>query len=181
MFVVGLVGFVPAIAVFVLLWSVAPLAALAMAVKRARTREFRAAVPWLLVPVFAVFIVTAAVAFDPLVRYVGDVVMFRIHKSAYDRIVREVSSGHCTDADRASWLKIADVYLVSCQPVIVVIGWGAFLSSWYGVVYDGSDEIAKPPERRSQQWSATETGQALAYTDAWKPLDGHYYLASGDL
>jgi hypothetical protein len=159
-------------------WAVVPFAALAMAVKRVRSRDFRAAVPWLLAPLFAVFVATAEVAFYPWVRDLGDVVMLQIHKPSYDRIVREVSSGRCTPADQAAWQRVA---IVECQPTIVVIMWGErFLSSWYGVVYDASDEIARPWEKRSQQWKATKSGQALVYADAWKPLGGHYYLASGE-
>jgi hypothetical protein len=70
--------------------------------------------------------------------------------------------------------------MVECQPAIAVIMWGGFRSSWYGVVHDASDEITRPLEKRSRGWKATETGQALTFADAWKPLGGHYYLASGD-
>lgn len=154
-----------------LLWLCVPIVAVVLAIKRFRMRRIKAALGWLLVPVSAAAVSALGHAF-------GDVVMFQIHKSAYERIVEDASSGHCSVADRALWPVLVD--LTNCRaPVIVVIPWVGFLSVWHGVIYDASDEISKPPEERSIEWKASPTGKALQGSGAWKALGDHYYLGGG--
>ena len=70
---------------------------------------------------------------------------------------------------------------IDCHdPVIVIFPWGGFGSIWHGVVYDASDEIAKPPQDRSAGWKATPIGKQLSCTGAKLSLGDHYYRASGD-
>ena len=55
------------------------------------------------------------------------------------------------------------------------------MSSWFGVVYDSSDEIAKLPKNRSASWKARDVGSMLSCSGVDARLSGHYYLVSGEL
>lgn len=63
--------------------------------------------------------------------------------------------------------------------------WGGMLFASRGVVYDETDEIARPPGRQSAAWLARLNNSDLACgldpdvrIGIVEPLAGHYYLAS---
>jgi hypothetical protein len=154
-----------------ILWLIVPIVAIVRAVKRLRQRRFKAAVAWLLVPAIGAVISALGYTF-------GDAVMFRIHKSAYEAVVKDVSAGRCSRPQRTAWHVQVD-YVNCGPPVIIVIPWGGFLSFWHGVIFDASDEISKPSGQRSVAWRATEAGHALQYSGVKRPLGDHYYVAGG--
>jgi len=107
--------------------------------------------------------------------FVGERLRFYTTKYAYDRVIRDAEAGLCTDR---KWS--APVDLLDCEkPVVVTFGWGGFGSSWFGVVYDAADEIAKPAKERSAPWKAREIGNMLSCSGVGTGLGGHYYLAGG--
>ncbi len=154
-----------------LLWLSTPCGALFLAYKRLRIRRIRAAAAWLLVPV-------SAAVFMPLGHRLGDALIFKLHESQYQFVVRQAAAGHCSLADGRRWPLAVD-FLQCKPPVIVIFPWGGFLSSWEGVIYDEADQITKPPTLRQKVWRASNVGSVLDYSGASQSLGGHYFFGSG--
>lgn len=154
-----------------LLWLSTPCGALFLAYKRLRVRRTRAAVAWLLVPVSAALLM-------PLGHRLGDALIFKLHESQYQFVVRQAVAGHCSPPDGGRWPVAVD-FLQCKPPVIVIFSWGGFLSSWEGVVYDAADQITKPPALRQKAWRASNVGSVLDYSGATQSLGGHYFFGSG--
>lgn len=154
------------------LWLSVPGGAIYMAYKRVRAGGIRAAAAWMLVPVSVTVLM-------PVGRRVGDGLIFELHKSQYEFIVRQAMAGHCSPPDGGRW-PIAVDYLQCKPPVIVIFPWGGFLSSWEGIVYDAADEVAKPPILRQKTWRETDVGGVLSDSGATQSLGGHYYFAHGN-
>jgi len=162
----------PVLGVFgALLWLSTPCGALFLAYKRFRVRRIRAAAAWVLVPVSAVVLM-------PVGHRLGDALIFTLHESQYQFVVRQVAAGHCSPPEGGRWPVAVD-FLQCKPPVIVIFPWGGFLSSWEGVVYDAADQITKPPALRQKAWRASNVGSALDYSGATQSLGGHFFFGSG--
>ncbi len=63
------------------------------------------------------------------------------------------------------------------QPKLAAFSWGSFVDVSLGVVYDESDEIAKPPEARPPAWNQRATG-TLAACEVLEtlPAGDHFYV-----
>jgi hypothetical protein len=89
------------------------------------------------------------------VRYAGQVIRFAALKPAYDREIAVLPRN-------PSRLKVFD--------------WGgALLIAWDGVIYDESDQITLPKDRRSSQWAGRYDAELTELCDA-QPLWDHYYV-----
>jgi hypothetical protein len=155
-----------------LILAAVPFAAATIGVRRFIKRRYLEGVGWLLVPAAGALIAT--LGYDT-----SEYVIFHTLKPVYDRIVGDATSGRCSTHDRSKWLVRVD--LVSRErSVIVVFPWSGFWASWYGIVYDATDEISRAPAQRSQQWQASEVGKTLKYLGALSALGGHYYVAGRD-
>jgi hypothetical protein len=164
----GVVTVFPAV-----LWAAIPTSALVLGVKRLLQHRYRVGIGWLLVPAMAA-------AFAVPANELGDTLLFRLQRPSYDAIVADAAAGRCSSAERLA--RAAQVAFVSCTvPVTLVVPWGEFVSIWFGVVYDATDEIAKPLPLRSTRWRSTRAGEALdnAHTRSMRSLGNHYYLATG--
>ncbi|MGH7033159.1 MAG: hypothetical protein ACREFL_05470 [Stellaceae bacterium] len=155
-------------------WAFIPLVALAIALRALRQDRIRRSILYTCVPV-------AAVTLFLIGREGLDIFRFRLHQSAYDEVVAQIKSGACPLAkDFKSSIAVDEI---GCNPVTIMFPWHVVTllgNSWRGVVYDASDEIAKPPSGRSQLWQRREIGNALSCSHVDHPLGDHYYLASGD-
>ncbi|MBB6252781.1 hypothetical protein [Nitrospirillum iridis] len=63
-------------------------------------------------------------------------------------------------------------------PKLMVVGWGGFIVASTSLVYDESDEVTLPPERRSATWKARAEHTDLACPYGYEvrtPLDNHFY------
>lgn len=167
------VGFLcPVLGVFgVLLWLSTPCGALVLAYRRLRVRRARAAAAWLLVPVSVAVLM-------PVGHRLGDALIFKLHESRYQFVVRQAAAGHCSPPDGERWPVAVD-FLQCKPPIIVIFPWGGFLSSWEGVVYDAGDQIIKPPALRQKAWRASDVGSVLDYSGATQSLGGHYFFGGG--
>jgi hypothetical protein len=102
-----------------------------------------------------------------------------MNKPLYDAVVESARQGHCSSNDIRSWSAQVDGAFCSGSVTIIFL-WGGFISSWQGVVYDASDEIAKPYCKRSAAWRFRDIGSRLSYSVARRSLGNHYYLAGGN-
>lgn len=152
-------------------WALCPVGATALAITRLVRGHSRSAMIWSAVPIAGVLIAAAPTA-------VGDIVKFTWNKTAYDRVVADAKAGKCSSGDRKRW-DVAIDYLDCSDPVTIIFVWGGFVSSWHGIVYDASDEIAKLYDERPKAWRCREIGALLKYSGAKRPLGGHYYRAGG--
>jgi len=167
-FVFASVSFWPVL----VLWAIFPIVGLVLAIRRLRGGHFWRAAAWLSLP-------AALVLFCFKGAVVGDVARFWLNKRAYDRAVADAHAGRCSADDRRAWgvnINGADCH----EPVAIIFAWGGFLSMWHGVVYDAADQIAKPPEERSDAWRQREIGELLACSGASLAFGNHYYRASGN-
>jgi hypothetical protein len=152
-------------------WLLVPLFAAIQSVRLLVARRPMAAFGLLPVPAIAIaiFVFGSTIATETHWRY---------SRPSYERVVDDALHGKCSGEDRKHWRATIDTY--DCErPVTVVFLWGGFLSSWYGVIYDEADEIAKPANGRSNGWKHRDIGALLSCSEGYKSLGNHYYLASG--
>lgn len=95
-----------------LLWLSVPGGALYMTYKRLRGGRICAAAAWMLVPV-------TVAALMPVGRRVGNALIFELHKSQYQFIVRQALAGHCSPPDGGRWPIAVD--FLQCKPPVIVI------------------------------------------------------------
>lgn len=155
-----------------LLWLSVPGGALYFAYRRLRSGRMRATAAWMIVPI-------SLVVHTPAGHRLGDALIFELHKSQYQFVVRRTLAGHCSPPERGRWPAAVD-FLQCKPPVIVIFPWGGFLSSWEGIVYDAADQIAKPPNLRQKAWRTSNVGTVLDDSGETLSLGGHYYFASGN-
>ena len=158
--------------VVVIAWIAVPAVGAVVSVMRLRARRYRSAALWSLVPAMGVVLVLYGVD-------IGDAIHFWFYKGRYDRIVSDVVAGRCSAEDRRAWGATLIDY--ECRsPVIVIFEHDGMLSSWRGIVYDASDEIAKPRDQRSAAWENRDIAAFIGCSEASVALGGHYYAVSGD-
>jgi hypothetical protein len=154
-------------------WIVTPLAALALSLVRLFQRDYWAAGRLLLFPILTVCLFW-------YLKIGGDRVWFELHRPCFDKAIAKLAGDNCASADWITSNLMIDA--ADCgPPMIVVFEFGGFLSMWHGVVYDQSDEFAKPAEQRSESWKKNKSSECLACSIArWNP-ESHFYLASGSV
>ena len=158
--------------VVISLWAIAPVLALIWAVRLLLGRQVRRALVWLSLPVVGMFVYFVGAP-------VGEALRFYVTRAAYERAVADAIVGKCSLDDRKRWNVPVDA--IDCQsPVTIVFIWTGMGSLWRGVVYDGGDEIDKPPGMRSSLWKHREIGSMLSCSGSNRAMGGHFYLASGD-
>lgn len=109
--------------------------------------------------------------------FIGERLRFYTTKSAYDDVIANVEAGACSTRNSPALVE----FLECEKPILVTFEWGGLGSSWFGIVYDAADEIAKPVELRSASWKARDTGKMLSCSSIGVWLGGHYYVAGGSL
>ncbi|MDZ5650488.1 hypothetical protein [Nitrospirillum sp. BR 11828] len=140
------------------LWCAAAMAAASLAVQAGRQGQPRRAASLALLPL--AFLVT--VAQPKLVmggaQTLGDRLHFMIEYQEYLALIRAMPD--------------------TGEPKLLTVDWGGFLTASTSLVYDESDEMALPPERRSTAWRARaqQTILSCAY-GYWvrTTLGGHFY------
>ncbi len=109
----------------------------------------------------------------------GDMIHFWLNKARYDRIVSDVILGRCSQEDSRGWK--ATIVATECRaPAIIAFEHDRMLSVWRGIVYDASDEIAKPPHERSAAWKSRDVAELIGCSEVRVAFGGHYYAVSGE-
>ncbi|MEE3624651.1 hypothetical protein UCD39_11700 [Nitrospirillum sp. BR 11752] len=78
---------------------------------------------------------------------------------------------------RPLYLERIKVMSTTGAPKLALFIWGDWLTTSFGVVYDESDEVALPPERRSDAWTsrANQTLLTCGYS-VDTDFGGHFYF-----
>jgi len=169
LFVLGLSG---AFWFAVAAWIAVPAVAAAVIIRLLWVRRYRAAAGWSLVPAVGVLLVLYGID-------LGDMIHFWLNKARYDRIVSDVILGRCSHEDSRGWK--ATIVATECQaPAIIAFEHDRMLSVWRGIVYDASDEIAKPPHERSAAWKSRDVAELIGCSEVRVAFGGHYYAVSGE-
>jgi hypothetical protein len=142
-------------------WVAVVMWAIGLAIGRVWRRLYRSALVAALVPMLAIGTLLHG-------RDLGDVVRFQIERPSYVAEIAAARSG-----DRHEQIEVA-----VGPPMVAFLPWGGFLSTFRGVVFDETDEIAKPLSVRLAAWGDREIpaelkscpGDVLA-------VGGHFYIA----
>ena len=141
------------------LWAIAGGGALIVGVRAATRREWRRCVLALALPIVLLAVAADPTGFVRSCNHIGDVIHFIVAKPYYDRQIAALP------ADR--------------RPRLVVFDWGGMVWASSGLVYDETDQVALPRDRRSADWLAQASHSELSCEGyGVEPLWGHYYLAS---
>jgi len=71
--------------------------------------------------------------------------------------------------------------LPAAEPRFLVDDWGGFLSMVSrGLVYDESDEIARPATEQSEAWKKRTSRTLASCVYGYTPIGGHFYLVALD-
>jgi len=140
------------------LWLAVPAWALVVAVRRVQARAYRAAALAALIPAIAV----AVPGNGPLL---GVFLRFQIERPSYVARIDAAWAGH------------ADPDIVARPSVIAFFPWRRSATGSFGVVYDESDAIAEPLERRQELWRQRQVPGELLCEGRVRPLGGHFYSA----
>lgn len=151
----------------------APLAvALCVSVRRLIQRSYVSALVW------AMPALIGALAIQYGTR-IGELARFRGNRSTYDRIIEGAKAGDCSTLGKKLPGQAIVDYVHCRPPVVVIFAWTWFSAGWRGVIYDESDEIARPVAERSAGQTDERTRLLLSCSQASRNLGDHYYLAAG--
>lgn len=142
--------------VIVPLWALAGVVSLVSSIRSASRRAWRRSLMTSILPLTLVLVATNPLGFVGWCDHIGEVGRFIVSKPYYDHRIASLP------ADQ--------------RPGPVVFVWDGFLGTWNGVVYDKTDEVALPADRRSAAWLARARNAELGCNDAVRPLWDHYYL-----
>ncbi len=76
---------------------------------------------------------------------------------------------------RASYMREIAGVPPNHEPKLIYFPWGGFVIG-HGVVYDESDEIARPEHERSAGWRSRAAGTELGCGIEEEPAGGHFYI-----
>jgi len=140
-------------------WAMAGVGALIVSVRSAMRKHWRQCAIASLLPIALIVVALDPVRFVRACNYIGDVAHFIAAKPFYDRQVAALPTGE--------------------RPRLAVFDWGGMVWASFGVVYDESDQLSLPRDRRSADWleRASHTELSCEGYDA-QPLWDHYYLVS---
>jgi hypothetical protein len=156
----------------VAIWLLVPAFSLGQFIRLLILRDVKFALKWS-VPA----IVAACIFIDGA--DAGEYLRFEFYKATSQRVVADAAAGRCSTEDRKRWH--ADIDDIDCtNPVTAIFAWGGFGSSWYGVIYDATDQIVKAAPDRPMAWKHREIGSLLSCSGAGKALGNHFYLAGGN-
>jgi len=162
-FVIFAAWFVP-----VIIWIAIPLWAAKLSVSELRAGDYRRAVNWAFIPAFAVGAVLQGGA-------AGTALRFALERPRYDAVIQDMAAGNCA-SDELRRRHNVDIDNIDCRPPFVVIFlWDGFITMWRGVVFDGSDEITKPDDKRSLEWRGSAAAEQLKCAGITHYLGDHYY------
>lgn len=140
------------------LWLAVPAWALVAAVRRAQARAYAAAALAALIPAIAV----AVPGYGP---FLGVYLRFQTERPGYAARID------------AAWAGRADPDIAARPSVIAFFPWRTSAAGSFGVVYDESDAIAEPLERRQALWRQRAVPPTLLCEGRVRPLGGHFYSA----
>ena len=141
-----------------LIWLLAAVAALAMALRSLKARAWRRSLSRAILPLTVVAAFIQPRFSIASINLAGDLIHFEMVQSRYL-------------AELATMPKTA-------EPKLVIFDWGGWITMSNGVVYDESDEVALPAGQRSPAWKARANDTELncsAY--AVRAIGDHFYLA----
>jgi hypothetical protein len=140
-------------------WAIAGLFALFVCLRSALRRQWRRCLAASILPIFLALVAANPTGFVRSFNTVGDVIHFVAMKPYYDRAVAALPADRC--------------------PRVAVFDWGGMSFASRGVVYDETDQVSLPPERRSAEWGEQASHSELACGGVGvRKLWDHYYLAS---
>jgi hypothetical protein len=137
------------------LWILVGVASAGASISAARNGRLRRSVATAALPVFLLVASSNVVGLTRWLGNAGDDVRFVVMRSHYDRIVSE------RPAKRV--------------PRIVEFGWGGMVGIGKSLVYDDSDQVPLPKDRRTAGWFDEARGTSLE-CDGYgsRALGGHY-------
>lgn len=140
-------------AALLVLWALLAMVLALWAIEDARRKAWRYALASLALPVLLLVDPNGA-AYNPL--FAGDIVHFAAIKPSYDRILSTLPSD---------------------EPKFMRFRWGAMLDVSDEIIYDETDQIALPPERRSSLWREQhDDGSIARCLSSVQRVWVHYYL-----
>ena len=142
-----------------LIWAAAATAALIVSVRSALRRDWRRCALASLLPIALLVVALDPIRFVRACNTLGDMVHFVVAKPYYDRKVAALPAAE--------------------GPRLAVFNWGGMVWASSGVVYDESDQVARPQERQFADWRERASRTELACEGyGVRPLWDHYYLVS---
>lgn len=142
-------------------WVAVVIWAIGLAIGRVWRRLYRPALVAALVPMVAIGTLRHG-------RDLGDVVRFEIERPSY---VAEIAAAR-------SGIRHEQIEVGVGPPMVAFLPWGGFLSTFRGVVFDETDEIAKPLPVRLAAWGDREIPAELKWCSGdVLPVGGHFYIA----
>jgi hypothetical protein len=139
-------------------WAIAGVGALIVGVRSAMRKDWRRCAIASALPIVLLVVAVDPIGFVRSCNHIGDVIHFIVAKPYYDRQIAALP------VDRG--------------PRLVVFDWGGMVWASSGLVYDETDQVALPRDRRSADWLAQASHSELSCEGyGVQPLWGHYYLA----
>lgn len=152
-------------------WVGIPIWAGVYALRLVRAGWHNRAVGWAFIPALAIGTIFFGVPLSGMIWFAAEYNSFR-------RIADDLSYGKCAKEDMKHWA-VAPEFVDCDNPPLVLFDWGGIGSGWYGIIYDASDEIAKPSRDRSASWKQRDVGSLLSCSGTSAYLGGHFYFAGG--
>jgi hypothetical protein len=143
-------------------WLSVPVWSIVVAARRFRARAWGAAMIAACFPVLALLLVLEGF-------YWSDLLRFTLERPNLVAALEAARAGRPSPVPR--------VQIAVGPPTIAFFTWQGFLSSAHGVVYDETDEIAKPAETRSSAWRERLPTHELDCPGDVRRLSGHFYAA----
>jgi len=141
-------------------WSAVVLWASGVTAMRLRQRAYGPALCPALVPVLG----TAALLYG---QHIGDVLRFEIERPSYVAAVAALrAGGRYNDSVESD----------PGPPMVAYFPWGGMIWASYGVVFDETDQVAKPAAVRRAAWSDREVPTELKCDGDALPVGGHFYV-----
>lgn len=144
---------IPALA---LVWASAGICSFIWSVRSAVRKAWRRSFFALILPVILVFVALNPLQFLHACDRIGRTARFAVTKPAYDRQIAALPANQ--------------------RPRLIVFTWDGFLSFSNGLLYDETDQIRLPRDRRSSDWLAQAGKTELICSYSADPLWDHYYF-----
>jgi hypothetical protein len=146
------------IPMLLLIWALAAILALLGMIGSLHARAWHRAISFAILPAIVLANAPAPFVFIRFCNLAGDTLHFEIMREHYQRVVDSLPETR--------------------EPKLVVFEWGGMVWISDGVVYDESDEVARPAARQSAAWHARAAKTELGCGYNIISMGGHFYLAN---
>jgi hypothetical protein len=145
---------IPALMLF---WAAAGAFAIVVGVISARAGNWRKAASCFVLPALVLANAPAPLAFIHFCSDIGDTIHFEVMRTHYLSVVNSLPG--------------------TGQPKLAVFDWGGMVWASTGVVYDESDQLMLPPQKRTSDWVARASTTELACGGyRATPVARHFYI-----